>query len=94
MLLLWKRNGESDCLKTFDSYLSLIIAIGNIFTQSNMSMDNVSVEYLILMRKVLIFKMRVPLLGFSLCKANETLLNEMICSIWKQHWFIHRIKFL
>ena len=54
LMLLRKRNVESDCVKTFDSYSyssysSYIMAVSNIFKQSNVSMGNVTVEYLILM---------------------------------------------
>ena len=48
-MLLWKRNDDFDCVKTFDLISSLIIAVSNIFKQSNMHMGNVSVEYLILL---------------------------------------------
>ena len=50
-MLSWKINGESDCVKTFDSYSSYITTVRNIFKQSNISMGNVSVEYWILMCK-------------------------------------------
>ena len=36
--------------------------------------------------------MCVPLLGFSLCKTNETFRNEMTCNIPTKPWFIYRIK--
>ena len=67
------------------------MAVSYIFKQSNMSMGNVSVEYLILVWKAL-FKMRVPTLGFSLCKTNETFWNEMTCRVSAKPWFIYRIK--
>ena len=66
--------------------------VRNIFKESNMSMDNVSVEYLIIMWKVLIFEIRVPLLGFRLFKKNETFWNETTCSISTKPWFIYRIQ--
>ena len=45
-MLLGKRNDESDCDKIFDLYSSYIMTVSNIFKQSNLQMDNVSVEYL------------------------------------------------
>ena len=59
-----------------------------------MQMGNVSVEYLILLWKVLFFEMRVPLLGFRLCKTNETFWNEMTWRVSANAWFIYRIKML
>ena len=50
-------------------------------------MEYVSVEYLTMIRKVLIFKIRVPLFGFGLCKTNETFLNghgKALVYLWKQ----------
>ena len=38
-------------------------------------MGYVTVKYLILIRKVLFFLMRVTLFGFRLCKRKETFLN-------------------
>ena len=63
-MLFRKRNDYFDCVKAFDLISFKIIAVSYIFKQSNMQMGNVSVEYLILLRKVLFFEMRVPLLGF------------------------------
>ena len=65
------------------------MTVSNILKQSNMSIGNVSVEYLILMYKVLIFEMRVSLLRFSLCKTNETFFKVSV-----KPWFIYRIKIL
>ena len=71
-MLLQKRNDDFDCVKTFDLISSYIIAVSKIFKTSNIQMGNVSVEYLIVLSKVLFFQMRVPLLGFRPCKINET----------------------
>ena len=57
-------------------------------------MGNVSVEYLILILSVLLFEMRVPLLGVRLCKTNETFLIEITCMVSAKPWFIYRIKLL
>ena len=58
------------------------------------SKANVSVEYFILMLKVLVFEMRVPLLGFSQCKSNETFSNKMNYSVLAKPWCIYSIKIL
>ena len=55
-MLLRKRNDDFDCVKTFDLISYLIIAVSNIFKQSNMQMGIVSLEYLILLLKVLFFE--------------------------------------
>ena len=57
-------------------------------------MGYVSDKYLILIQKLLFFKMRVPLLGFRLCKTNETVLNGMNCMVTAKPWFIYGIKIL
>ena len=59
-----------------------------------MQMGNVSVEYLILLWKVLFFEMLVPLLGLRLCKTNEAFWYEMTCRVSGNAWFSYRIKIL
>ena len=54
-MLLRKRNEKSDCVKTFDSYSSLILAVNNIFKRSNIWTGNASLDYLIKLLKVLFF---------------------------------------
>ena len=70
------------------------MAVSNIFKQSNMQMGTVSVEYLILLWKVLIFEMRVPLFGFRLWQTNETVWNEMTWRVLANTWLIYRIKIM
>ena len=38
--------------------------------------------------------MRIPLLGFSVCKTNNAFINEMTCSMSAKAWFIYKIKIL
>ena len=44
--------------------------------------------------KSIIFLMRVPLIGFRLCKRKETFLNGKTCMVTAKPWFIYGIKIL
>ena len=48
-----------------------IMAVNNIFKQSNMEVGNYSVKYLIYLLNMFIFEIGIPLLEFRLCEENN-----------------------
>ena len=52
IMLLRNRKEVSDCSDSFEACLSLITAVRNIFKQTKIQMDGISVEYFILLEKM------------------------------------------
>ena len=59
-----------------------------------MQMDNVSVEYLSLLWKVLFFLNEGTFTRISSVQDKRDILNEMTCRVSANPWIIYRIKML